>query len=482
MAEHKPRPRQPVGGDIDWYVISIDRLKHWALILVIVLTGSVLTYFIYSRTRRSPEERAKVEVANAEQMLGRASGAPGSSRPGSNLAQARDLLRTAQEAQSKSKWDEAFRLAVESQSYSRRAIGGSGTEEAGDASFIFVEGDVAVQSAGRPSFEGARQRQSLYDGDFIKTGKSGSAEIMFSDGTLYTIRPGSLFEVRRPQASEAGGSQIKMISGALNVYTANSSSTVSTDAATANVAKASRVGIDVSQGERTEVTTYQGKATVSTGKETVVLADRERIAAGVKTGITMAKVAVPETPQAVLPADNRVYDLHTGDQIDIRWSPVKGAVRYRLQISRSRLFVPDATDVDLDDRTSTAARIKVSREGSYFWRVAAINADRVNSDWSVVRRFKMLTEPPPAQAGTGVPPPLTVSTPQQMGNLFLIFGKTAPGAIVTVNAELADVEADGAFKKTITLDREGYAMLIVKAVDAAGNETVKKLKVFVEPL
>src|SRR5262249_41209014 len=156
-----------------------------------------------------------------------------------------------------------------SQSYSRRAIGGAGAEESGDASFIFVEGDVSVQSAGRNTFDAARQRQPLFDGDFIKTGKSGSAEIMFSHGTLYTIRPGSLFEVRRPAGSEAGGSQIKMVSGALNVYTSNSASTITTDAATASIAKGSRVGIDVAEGNKTEVTTYRGKTTVSTGKETV---------------------------------------------------------------------------------------------------------------------------------------------------------------------------------------------------------------------
>ena len=131
--------------------------------------------------------------------------------------------------------------------------------------------------------------------------------------------------------------------------------------------------------------------------------------------------------------------------------------------------MPDATDVDLDDRTTTSARIKVSREGSYFWRVASINADHVTSDWSLVRRFKMLAEPPPVQTGTGLPPPLTVSTPQQMGNLFLIFGKTDPGAVVTVNAEPADVEADGSFKKTITVNREGYAMLIVEGGGRRGQ-------------
>jgi hypothetical protein len=58
-----------------------------------------------------------------------------------------------------------------------------------------------------------------------------------------------------------------------------------------------------------------------------------------------------------------------------------------------------------------------------------------------------------------------------MGNL-LIYGKTEPGAVVTVNAEPADVEPDGAFKKTISNERDGAAILVVKSVDASGNEMV----------
>jgi hypothetical protein len=161
---------------------------------------------------------------------------------------------------------------------------------------------------------------------------------------------------------------------------------------------------------------------------------------------------------------------------------VARAARYRIQISRSRLFVPDTTDVDLDDRTGTATRVKISREGSYFWRVAAIDVSGHLSDWSAIRRFKMAAELPAAGTNRGSPPRLTVSPPQQMGNLFLIYGKTDPGAVVTVNGEPADVDADGSFKKTVTVNREGSAALIVKAVDAAGNETVKQVKVFVESL
>src|SRR5262249_48200136 len=194
----------------------------------------------------------------------------------------------------------------------------------------------------------------------------------------------------------------------------------------------------------------------------------------VKPNELSPKVSISDSTYLVLPPDNRVYDMKSSDAIDLKWSPVGKAARYRIQISRSRLFVPDATDVDLDDRTGTSARVKVSREGSYFWRVAAIDASGKPSGWSPSRHFRMTAEPVSSGINRGSPPRLTVSAPQQMGNLFLIFGKTDMGCVVTVNSEPADVEQDGSFKKTVTLSREGSAVIVVKSVDAAGNETVKQ--------
>ena len=478
----KRKPGQPAGTDLDWFVIPIQRIRQWGIIILLLLVAGAIGYTLYARGRRSPQERAKTEIAEAQALLAKATKAAGSIRPGSNLAQARDFLRDASESYGSNHFDEAFRLAVESESYSRRSLGGSASGEQGDASFIFVEGEVTLQRAGRSTFEPARQRQPLFDGDFVKAGKTGSAEIMFYDGTLYTIRPGSLFECRRPASSEVAGSQIKMISGAVNVYTSGSTSTVATDAATAAIDKDSRVSVDVAPGDKTEVTSFRGRTTVSTGKETVVLEGQERIAAAASDRTISAKVSLPDSPQPTLPADNRIYDLKTGDQVELKWTKVASAARYRLQISRSRLFVPDSTEVDLDDRVQTNARVKVSREGSYFWRVASIDPSGTPSDWSLVRRFKMVTEPVVAGSGDANPPELSVFTPQQMGNLFLIYGKTEPGAIVTVNAEPADVEPDGSFKKTITVERDGAAMLTIKSVDASGNETVKRVRVFVESL
>ncbi len=471
-----------VGADLDWFVIPVRKVTTWGVLIAVVVAAGILGYRTLTKTKPTAEERARAEIETASALLSKATRAAGTVRPGSNVARARGLLQDARGAMGDQRFEDAFRLAVESESYSRRVLAGWGVDENGDASFIFVEGDVTLQRAGRSTFETARQRQPLFDGDFIKTGRNGSAEIMFTDGTLFTIRPGSLFEVRRPSASEASGSEVKMVSGAVNVYTSASPSTVATDEATAAIERDSRVSVDVAQGEKTEVTTYRGKTTVSTGLNTVVLEGRQKVIAAARTGALSQRVALPEAPLPLLPADNRTFDLASGGEVELKWSRVGDAARYRIQISRSRLFVPDANEVDLDNRTGLSARIKVSREGSYFWRLAAINRTGVASDWSAVRRFRMLEEPVRAGVGDTTPPELSVLAPQQMGNLFLIFGKTERGAVVTVNAEPADVGTDGTFKKTVTIERDGYAMLVIKAVDASGNETIRRMRVFVETL
>src|SRR5213593_4771217 len=369
------RRRRLVGADLDWFVIPVRKITTWGVLIAIVAAGSILGYRAYVRAKPTVEDRARAEIETASGLLAKATSSAGTVRPGSNVARARGLLEDARGAMGGERFDEAFRLAVESESYARRVLGGWGADENGDASFIFVEGDVALQRAGRSNFETARQRQPLFDGDFIRTGPTGSAEVMFSDGTLFTIRPGSLFEVRRPSASDVSGSEVKMVSGAVNVYTSTSPSTISTDDATASVDRNSRVSLDVAAGEKTEVTAYRGKATVSTGLGTVVLQDRQRVVAAARTGVLSPRVVLPEPPRPEAPDDNRTFDNASAGEVELKWSRVPDAARYRIQISRSRLFVPDANEVDLDNRTGLSAQIKVSREGSYFWRLAAFNRD-----------------------------------------------------------------------------------------------------------
>src|SRR6266550_2553333 len=98
MFKSKRKPGQLVGSDLDWFVIPIRTLRRWGIILVLLAAAGFLAYTVQSRTRRSPEEKAKKEIASATELVRRASAGGGAVRPGSHLAQAREYLKGAGES------------------------------------------------------------------------------------------------------------------------------------------------------------------------------------------------------------------------------------------------------------------------------------------------------------------------------------------------------------------------------------------------
>jgi hypothetical protein len=479
MAEAR-KPTKP-GEDVEWFVFNYRKLQQWLVIGLLLVAAALWGFYLYRRNHETPELKAQRQIAQAETTLSSAEKSQDAARFTVTLNQARDRLGDAKLFLQQSKYDQAYNLAVESESLSRRALGRSGSAETGDATFVALEGEVTLQRAGRATWEECRLRQALFDGDFVKTGKSGSAEIMFFDGTLYQLHPDSLFEVKTGEkASREKTSSIDMVAGTIHVYTSNSASKVKTKAVVAEIQRESRVGVSVDTDKNTEVANYRGQTVLRTDKESVVLSERESVKAEAQTQTLGAKTILPEAPSPIDPADNRIFDQKSTEEIALRWTPVKGVDHYRLQVSRSRLFNPDATPLDLPDRKGVTAALRPHEEGSYYWRVASITKAGVTSDWSAYRRFRLVADAAKAGAPSGVAPPLTLENPQQMGNLFLIFGRTDPAASVSVQGQRADVEPDGSFKTTVSIDKEGESQIVVKAADAAGRETVKRIRVFVE--
>ena len=115
-----------------------------------------------------------------------------------------------------------------------------------------LQGKVEVQRANQTEWDKAREKQPLYNGDFIKTGPDASAEIIFSDSTVYRVGPDSLLEVHREARTgrEPSAGEVKVKVGQVNVYTATNPSSVVTDAARAEVDRDSRVGVEVGGGQR----------------------------------------------------------------------------------------------------------------------------------------------------------------------------------------------------------------------------------------
>jgi hypothetical protein len=160
------------------------------------------------------------------------------------------------------------------------------------------------------------------------------------------------------------------------------------------------------------------------------------------------------------------------------WDPKEGATGYMLQVSRSRLF---STHEINTRRSRTQAKARVTKEGAFYWRVAAVGADGEIGPYSPFRRFRVVSGGGSKTMGDRTPPKLTMKVPFHVGGpYYTIAGTTEPGATVFINDEEVDVDSSGAFQKLIALDKIGQNSIIIKAVDAAGNQTVQSQSVNVE--
>ena len=347
-----------------------------------------------------------------------------------------------------------------------------------EASVADVAGTAQIQRANRTTWEALRQGTALHEGDFIKTGPNGTAEVLWSDGTMYRIRPETLFEVH----AVAGGSNPKLVVGTTDVSTGeNSRSKVSTDVATASIGSNSSVGMEQDAGA-TSVSSFRGQTVLSNATgQTVTLGTRERAVAARSGGIS-PKTALPEPPSLLAPDDNFVVDLRTAEPLRLRWTPTKDASAYQVEIARSRLFVKDSIlDGIPSERVAADLLIKVREPGPYFWHVRTLKkgSPTLYSEWTAERRFKAVAgDEAPAQAEV-LPPDLVITQrPNVVGSSVVLVGRTAPGAVVTVNGETASVNADGSFRKIITMGGDGLQTIVIKA-RTAGGETIKKETVLI---
>ena len=483
----KPGNRYEV--ELDWYYISKENLLKWAVVLLLAVAVGVVGYLLLRPKPDSLPRRAEREVAQAEELMEKAQALPHAPRVKDELELAAARLDQARTFMKTGSLPEAVAAAQEVQAAARRLISGLASAR-GDVAILECGGKVEIQRAARATWEPARAGMQLFEGDFIKTGTSGGADVVAADGTMYRIRPDTLFEVHRSSVLTAGPeedkrrSEIKFIVGTVDVNTGEGSrSIVKTDAATADIAQRSSVGLDVDQSKSTGLSTYRGQATLSTGESKVTLRERERAVAQAGTGTISAKVRLPETPLLQRPDENASFDARKKAPVEMRWSAVKDAARYRLQIAHSRLFIPDSLIVDLSDRVRNETTVTVNEDGTFFWRVAALGKANLSSEWSAPRKFKVQASSAAsggAAPAEGAGPGVVLQRPQVTGTIVIVTGKADAGASVTVNGEPAESDPSGSFRKVISFTREGLNTVEVRATDGAGNQTVRRENVVIQ--
>ena len=467
------------GLELDWIVIRVQPLRTVLGILMVGLIAAALVFFAYKSLNLPPQARASRAIDRAAAALDDAEGQTLPVQWRGELRNASEQLDTAREAFIEGRWEEAETIADGAR---RRfeALAGAGGELIGAGKFFSLQGRVEIQRAGQTGWEGGREQQPVFNGDFVRTGRDGEAEILFADGSLYRIAPNSLLEIHNEMSTESSGT-VKMVVGRINVYTSGTPSTVTTDTTQTEIDRDSRVAVDVAADDQeTRVATFQGSATVrNTRGDEVVIGEREAVAAAAGGAISQ-KQQIPAAPVPISPQHNVGFDVSQQKIIELAWRgrPASGTVH--LQVGRSKSFDSSQLEVDAPDLAKDRVRMRLVNPGTYFWRVACRNGPSPSSEWSSARRFRVYSSESDLVLEDTTPPDLTVDPPQQLGRMFIIEGTTETGATITVNGERVELGVGGRFRKTVEMFKEGWNDIVIVATDPSGNHSEHRVRVFVE--
>jgi glucodextranase-like protein len=113
--------------------------------------------------------------------------------------------------------------------------------------------------------------------------------------------------------------------------------------------------------------------------------------------------------------------------------------------------------------------------------VAAYGPDGLLGPWSPARKFRVASfRGASGEKKDTTPPALDLDDVKPYGSIFFVAGRSEPGARIQVNGELVKTNVDGSFNKPVQLTKEGWNIIEIRALDAWGNETVRRHRVFVE--
>jgi len=473
--------KKAAGVDIDWYLISIARLKQIGLIVfVLVLSG--VGYLMWARQRPDPKNAAEAAISEAKDALNALASSKDFTSHRAEFDRAQKKLDEANAQFASSKYGESEAAAVESQSISRGAI--SGAQRENDAQFLTVEGEVQFAKSSNNDFKRADVRTALFNGDWVKTGDNSSAELIFSNGSLYTVGSNALLEIYTQfnPATAKKSNSVQMKVGSVEVATTDDASTVKTPGTQVVVDSESTTQVGVDKGDATSVVATKGSASVApaTGGEAVKLGSGQKVTATSQGSLSPVKKLLPP-PNLTAPFDSQVFSAGES-KVGFVWDAVPGAGGYVLQVSRSPLF----TSLEINSkRQKTSATARLTGEGAFYWRVASVGTDGDAGPFtSPARRFRATGtgRSTGTAANPDAPPPkLVMNRPYLIGTgYYIIEGTTDPGSTVLINNEEVDVESTGHFKKLISLSKIGRNEIVIKAINAAGKQTVQSQTVLVE--
>ncbi len=473
-------PTAPAKRSRDWYSVSLG-----TIVWLLVLGGGALFFFKGMGPQLweqfALEKQAQGKIEDAEDLKRQVEQGEGFDPQRSEFVAASEQLRVAQVAFADRHFAEALKLG-KSSVLAFEALLQLGQNANGTIRFSNQQGTVEFRRGERGAWKRARLKDRLSPGDWVKTSADGTAEVLFPDGSVYTLRQNTMVHLGdiSPERSTGRKQQTAdIVFGWVELNTSQSSSTLKTPKSETRVKEESKALVAYDrERESARIAAFQGEVEVkSTSGQTRTLGPLQQLEQ--KGELLSEPKPLPGRPALLRPIDKQEIAWKTvGERLQLAWSPVGGASRYALRVSSSPLFGRNL--IDSRDRQKTSATLGIRDGGNFYWQVAAIDRQGLQGPWSEVGSFRLTAQRTASGITDQTPPELEIYEMQNYGALVLINGKVELGATVTINGEPVSAQADGSFSKTVELKQEGWNFIEVVATDAWGNASRKRQRVFVE--
>jgi hypothetical protein len=450
--------------NVEW--VNVTYRSVWATGLVLVLAAGGGSYWFFTHYR-IPRHEASTAIAVASDRLTEATELSGDESTAEVVDNATIQLALARTEFDRHDYREAKIAAMRSERLSLRVI--QSGQDAGNSlvKFSKIEGDVRIKRAGGFSWKSANTKMTLQIGDQVKTASSGSAEVIYFDGTVTRVAPGSLLEIRdlfEDPVTKVRRVREKLTWGEVHASTEKrnvrgSYHEVTTDKVSARSEDAGEFRVAFDKEEKTSVVdVFGGRVALQTASRKDTIQAGERIKASAE-GKLSTKEALPGVPRLLLPSDQRVFVFENPSEqnVTLTWEASDLAEQYRLMIADKPLFTKPLYD---DERKDVRAVLGALAPGSYHWKVASISRAGVQGPFSSTRAFRVSSQRIRDRTDNE-PPKLEITEFVHIGQLVIVNGVTDPDAKLWIDNNKVDVFEDGSFNAVVKLRREGLNELLL---------------------
>ncbi len=347
------------------------------------------------------------------------------------------------------------------------------------AKFVNLDGKVEVKKVNSVQWVVADFRTALDKGDQIKTGPDGDARITFSDGTTYTMKPGSLVvveenstETNKPSSS-AIGITTGQVDWATSTFTlAESKAQVRVEDAKAQLGSNSRGKVKADpENKSSEILVSSGSAQVQRGQEKIDLAQFEKVTIPNHGPFQKSNVLAPPDLVAPLNLSPIITEDPKLSPVRFEWKPVQDAVSYTLRISTTSMFTKTVKEAKV---SSTAVEITGLDPGDYFWNVTATDGKKQTSEVGEIFKFMLVAQ------GKSQSMLLEIDSTQLHGRVAEIVGRTERGAALIVNGQsVPNVSLDGTFRHFTEALEPGQHTISIIGSNRRGGTAMRQVSIVV---